>query len=214
MRDGPIRFGVIGLCLLFCSIATGANPSLARSKFWGSNVLPFRAQSTGAERQSTSRNEGETICADMSNDYYARPSELPKNVTARMLRTATGHKISALAAEWKVEPESLLRGKQVRVSASSGVVFVVTRFPGNNPTDFWLVQQSSQRAKILLRVSATCVQVATGSSRGFRDITATYVPYQFTYEPLRTETYRYDGKTYKLTRRRTVPAMAPSDSAR
>ena len=178
------RAAVIGLCVLFGSIATGAEQG-------------------GQDRDAI-------LCAGMTDDYYARLPNLPKNVIAAILMTAKGKKVGQLAAEWKVKPDDLFRGEPVRISDSPATFFIVMVYPGSVPNEFWLVRQSREHARILLRMNTGCMQVAQTSSHGYRDITAIYYP-PAGFKPGRTETYRYDGSRYRLNRRRTLPEVPPSE---
>lgn len=173
------------------------------------SLVNFRAP-WAATKSQNARGEDDLLCA--GTYYYGRLPKLPKSVIERMLLTAQGRALRARAADWKVEPEDLFRGEPVQLLQSPDRFFVVMPYPVHDPTDFWLVQESHEHAKILLRVNAGCVQVGPTNRRGQRDIITTYYPPRGTFGPGRTETYRYDGKAYKLFRRKTIPESPPNDS--
>jgi hypothetical protein len=102
----------------------------------------------------------------------------------------------------KLDPEKVLQGRTVRLSGDGVATFLLMgSYPlaGADNTWFWIVRRSGQAASVVLWVAGNCVNIKRTSSLGYRDIEANW----FSAGTTISETFRYDGKTYRLARKET-----------
>jgi hypothetical protein len=176
---------------------------------WGSAsltlVLAFAA-SCGAIGQSLSSavTERTSFCEDASDDTARKPVHLPAAIVTAIMNTKEGKDAleSSRAENTELVPERLLTGTTAKLSDSRELVFVVvgsSPLSGADNTGFWIVQQSGKNARILLFVGANCLNVSRSRTLGYRDIVSTWASAGVAV----TQTFSYDGKSYKLRQRRS-----------
>lgn len=137
---------------------------------------------------------------------YDRPGNLPlkplpNEVLRAVMDTKEGKEAqqSATAEAKKLAPEELLEGTQVHLTASRELFFAVMgSYPlsGADNTWFWLVRKSGKSASILLFAGASCLTFSQRKTLGYADVVTTWSSAAVTV----TQTYRYDGRSYKLWR--------------
>jgi hypothetical protein len=95
-----------------------------------------------------------------------------------------------------------LQGVRIHLSDSGGHAYLVsgtTPMTGADNRWYWLVQESEQKATVLLFVATGCVHIGSETSHGYRNVQTTWeVPGRKV-----VREYRFDGQTYKLRRERT-----------
>ncbi len=170
-------------------------------------VVFFLVMGSLTAQQKTSQ-EQTTFCDDDAPaDVRLRPVPLPKAVLRALLNTKEARETRE-SAESRGEPADiakLFRGTKVDLADLPDSFFLVigkSPMSGADNTWFWLVRQSGQQASILLWEGANCLTIEQTRTFGFRDITANWASAGTT----ATTKYVYNGRHYKLKKRKESPA--------
>ena len=161
----------------------------------------------GESKDKTAR-EQTSFCEEGAPDDLAlKLVPLPKVVLTSVMNTKEGREAREDARKKgrELDPEKILMGAKVHLTDSPEVFFfVMGSYPmsGADNTWFWIVRQSGKSATILLWAGGNCLDVESTRTLGYRDIVTTWSSASTT----ETNTYRYNGKSYKLRRRKSGPA--------
>jgi hypothetical protein len=132
------------------------------------------------------------------------PTPIPQTVITAVMNSNEGKqaKADAVAKHTELNPVKLLKGTTVHLSNSPSRFFIVmgAEMPlsGVDNTWFWIVQESGQNDTVLLWAGANCLHIKSTRTHGFRDLVAKWSSAAAS----RTETYKFDGKSYRLHRTR------------
>jgi hypothetical protein len=165
------------------------------------------AQAFVGQSKSKARTEQSTFCEEgASENDVLRPTPLPPIVLETIMNTAEGKEAhELLSGEGKeLDPETVLKGTNVHLTDSHLHFFLVMGLPpmsGADNTWFWIVRLSENKATILLFTGAICIDIGRTSTSGYRDVVTTWSSPSTTV----TETYKYNGSSYKSWRRKSRP---------
>ena len=144
------------------------------------------------------------FCEEGSPDDIRMPSEaLPQSVINAVMNSSEGRQAeaNALSDQSKLEPAVLLTGTAVRLATGRSRFFLVTgTYPlsGADNTWFWIVRESQSKTISLSWFGANCLQIRPTTTMGLKDIVTLWSSASTT----RTNTYKFDGKSYRLVRSR------------
>jgi hypothetical protein len=148
--------------------------------------------------------EQTTFCAeDWPQDKQLKPATLPGTVLEALTNTKDVRELQGATLDGRrIEIASLFKGAKVDLSSAHVKTFLVMGgflMSGADNTWFWIVKDSGQKATILLKAGANCLNIRKGSSSGLRDIETVWSSPSYTI----TEIYAFDGTAYKWIRRKT-----------
>jgi hypothetical protein len=151
--------------------------------------------------------EQTSFCEDGADDLELKPVALPRLVLATVMNTKEGRDAQRELSQsegTERDPTRLLKGKEIRLSDSGNRFFLVMgTYPmsGADNTWFWIVRQNGHKASILLFTGGNCLDLSAKTTLGYRNVITTWS------SPSETETttYVYDGKGYKVLRKRSHP---------
>jgi hypothetical protein len=128
---------------------------------------------------------------------------VPRSVIAAVMNSDVGRQAEAdsLANHTKPDPTVLLTGTTVQLSTGRSRFFLVTGkgdLSGADNTWFWIVRASGGKATNLSWFGANCLQIRPTTTLGLRDVVTLWSSASAT----RTNTYKFDGKSYRLVRSR------------
>lgn len=165
------------------------------------SVFSFGQKAKHASVKQTS------FCEDApDDDSRLKPTILPRSVVAELMNTEQGKDANELAENegTHLDPAKVLRGTKIHLSDSGGPFYLVMGshpMSGADNTWFWLVRDDSKRANVLLFAGGNCLDIGTKSTLGYRNITTFWSSPSETI----TTTYVYDGRRYRLLRKRSRP---------
>ncbi len=169
-------------------------------------VFVFVGYVYAGQQQNPAISEQVSFCEDGPDETILKPIPLPSGVVTAVVNSRGAN----MAREWAEEkgrsfdPATLLKGTEIHLTSSTDRFYLlVATFPMSaaDAAWFWIVRLSGNKASILLWVSANCVEISRRYAAGYRDIVTRWASANHS----ETMTYRYDGKIYKLWRRRSRP---------
>ncbi len=163
----------------------------------------FAAQFANVECAAQSSNEQTTFCeGGVPDGSGLKPAPIPKEVIDAVMRSEGGKEARAFPSGTALNPEKLLRGTPLQLSNDGTTAFLLMGsipLSGVDNTWFWIVRESGYKASVLLWVGANCVKMMPTNTNGYRDVVSVWSSAADTL----TETYKYDGKIYRLARKVT-----------
>jgi hypothetical protein len=141
------------------------------------------------------------FCEEESGSLSVNGS-LSLTVLDAVMRTKEGKQAQQQAASSGIElvPKDVLHARIIRLSHDSDEVFLVmgSQYPlsGADRSWFWIVRQSGPRVSVLLWTGANCIKILPHKTNGYADVASVWA----SAATMRTETYRYDGRKYRLAK--------------
>lgn len=155
-----------------------------------------------AQKPTDAAPEQRSFCDDGPDDLSIKPVDLPSSVLTVVMNTEQGRDAKKWATH--VHPIEMLKGTQIHPSDSGGSFFLVVgsgAMSGADNTWFWIVRQNGQKASMLLFAGGNCLDLGTKKTLGYRNVVTTWSSPSETV----TTTYAYNGKEYKMLRKRSHP---------
>jgi hypothetical protein len=142
----------------------------------------------------------QTIFCEEESGALSVNGPLPRSVLNAVMRTKEAKQAQQQAAIGGIElvPTDILHARHIRLSNDGAVAILVvgSQYPlsGADRSWFWVVRQSGLHVSVLLWTGANCIKILPHKTNGYADITSVWA----SAATMRTETYRYDGKVYRL----------------
>jgi hypothetical protein len=173
-------------------------------------VLCLLSGRVSAKSSSYEMAQDKALFCDGPDNLVPKPTPLPNVVLAALMNTRKGKEVRRIAAQEGLEPAEMFRNTRVHLADSTDMFFLVIRYPDQGgKTEFWIIRQSPTDATILLFVSAKCLEIARIKHHGYNNIVASCIG------ELKNSTqidiYTYDGRSYRLSSRKLLPPLPPSD---
>jgi hypothetical protein len=164
-------------------------------------TLLLASVATACIRCNAQAHKEQTSFCEAGSETELIPTPMPQTVITAVMNSDEGKQAKADVAARHIEldPVKLLKGTTVHLSNSSSRFFIVvgdSPLSGADNTWFWIVQESGQNATVLLWAGANCLRIKSTRTLGFRDVVAEWS----SASEMRTEIYKFDGKSYRLHR--------------
>jgi hypothetical protein len=131
----------------------------------------------------------------------------PGKVLAVLLNTHKGKEAGEFARGEGLQPGAIFKSTRARLASSHDTLFIVLLYPGypnSNKTVFWVVRQSKLGATILLSATANCLEIRRTKAHSYNEIVTSSIGNGLT-TGVQATTWRYDGRSYRLIRRKSSP---------
>ena len=176
-----------------------------KARVLGLGICLFAMHMTSADCTAQASKRQTAFCEEGApDDMLLKPVSTPRYVLNAVMNSKEARQVRAEAREKgsELNPEELLRGTIIKLSNDQAKTYLVMGadpLSGADNTWFWIVRTSGRQASVLLWVGASCVNIKQTSTNGYRDVVADWS----SAAEMLTQVYRYNGKVYRLSSRKS-----------